>query len=164
MALPPNQPPRLKRASAEYSVVGGAQVPRIPAESVPSAPSAPPAPPRSASPSPESVGVRVTIPELGFDAKVRGGALKRLGPWLVPLVLSALGTIGGGVLGYFEGLKRAAARVAALELQVDAAKELLRQEQKDADRLFAVQQDHDRRLLTVERQLKLDTVVVRPGQ
>lgn len=126
-------------------------------------PSEKPAPERSMSPPPGSVGVAVRIDEKGFDAKVRGSVFRRLAPWLVPALMSLLGTLGGGVLGYFEGLKRAAARVAALELQVDASKELLRQQSKDLDRFFVLARDNDRRLLTVERALKVEPpLVVKP--
>lgn len=69
-------------------------------------------PPRSYSPAPSSA-VRVETPtplELAKHA-----AWKRLAPWLAALGLSVAGTIGGAVTGYFEGLKAAGRRVAAVE-------------------------------------------------
>jgi hypothetical protein len=115
-----------------------------------------PAPPeRSLSPP----GFRVELDERGFDARVRGkhALLRRLAPWLAPMILSALGTIGGGVLGYFEGLKRASARVAALELETEAEKLAIRARKLDDDRLFVVTDDHEGRVLRLERQLKLES-------
>lgn len=120
-----------------------------------------PTDPPPAAPQSEGPGVRVELTEKGFDARVRGG-IRRFAPWLMPLVISALGGLGGGILGYYEGLKRAAARVAALEMQIDAEKELLRMQGKDVDRLFVLERDHEKRLLTTERQLKIDVVTAEP--
>jgi hypothetical protein len=118
---------------------------------VPSEPAKAPAP--SLSPP----GLRVDIREDGFEARVRGGGLRRLVPWLMPFVLSALGTIGGGgILGYVEGLKKAAARVAAVELATDEAKASIEQMKKTTNRLGVVTDDHDSRILRLERTLKLD--------
>jgi hypothetical protein len=148
-------PPPPQRLSGEYSYAAREQ--QVPIRTDP----APAGPTRSASPSPESgSAVHVQISEKGFDARVRGGKLSRFAPWIVPAVLSVLAPIGTGILGYYQGLKMAAARVAALELQVDAAKEILRQEEKDANRFAVVQRDHESRLITVEHQLKLEPPIV----
>jgi hypothetical protein len=115
------------------------------------------------SPSPESgSAVRVEISEKDFDVRVRGRSklLHRLGPWLMPALLSGLGWLGGGVLGYYQGLKASAARVAADELEIDRVKHRLERVEKDDDRGFVVQRDHDVRILTVERQLKIEGPVV----
>jgi hypothetical protein len=152
MPTPPNPP---RRPSAEYSFAKREEQVPIPTDPVPAGPK------RSMSPSPESgSAVQVQISEKDFDVRVRGGKLGRFAPWIVPAVLSILAPIGTGILGYFQGLKMAATRVAALELQVDAAKELLRQEEKDANRFAVVQRDHESRLITVEHQLKIEPPVV----
>jgi hypothetical protein len=118
--------------------------------------SVPEPPPRSLSPA----GIRVSTSEKDFDLRVRGGFFRRLRPYLVPALLSVLAPIGTGIVGYYEGLKLAAARVAALELSVDAAKEIIRRQTKDENRLFVVTDDHEMRLLRAERQLKLEGPVV----
>ena len=147
--MQPPKPPR-PRPSAEYSFAKREEQVTVPPDSVPQPP------PRSLSPA----GIRVSTSEKDFDLRVRGGFLRRLAPYLVPAALSILAPIGTGFLGYYEGLKRAAARVAAIELQIDAAKELLRLQSKDGNRLFIVEDDHEARLLRVERQLKLEGPVV----
>lgn len=125
------------------------QQPRVPSEQAP--------PARSISPSPESgSAVRVEISEQGFDARVRGSHLRRLAPWIVPALMTVFGWIGGGVLGYYEGLRKAAARVAALEVEIETYKAVLELTKKDVNHGGVILDDHESRLLRLERTLKLD--------
>lgn len=92
------------------------------------------------------------------DVRVRASGLRRFLPWIVPLVLSLAGTIGGAVMGYFRGLAAAGERVAAVEESVRiqgqkraALEARVVAAEQDLDRAFLVQRDHDKRLPTLER-------------
>ncbi len=115
------------------------------------------APPRSLSPAPVS-GPAVLVDTSVGKLELRKGLFSKLAPWLVPLALSALGTIGGAILGYYEGLARAGARVAAIEeaarLNAEADARLKTRSEKELDRAFTVLDDHDRRLPRLERRVE----------
>lgn len=117
-------------------------------------------PKRSVSPSPESAGAVARVQVGPVDVKWKGSGFRRVFPWLVPVILSAAGTVGGWALGYFRGLAAAGERMAkteaaiklqgekraALETRVEAV-------EGDQNTLFKVQRDHDKRLPTAERDL-----------
>jgi hypothetical protein len=144
--LPPPPPKAVGRPSGEYGYVAREEQPAVPSEKPA------PEPPRSLSPN----GVRVELSEKGFDARVRGNPLHRFAPYIVPAVLSILAPIGTGILGYFEGLKRGAARVAAVEFETDKVRARLKQQDQELDGIVAVERDHEPRILRLERTLKLD--------
>jgi hypothetical protein len=142
-AMPPKPPPR--KPSGEYGYAVREEQPRVPSERSPE-------PPRSMSPP----GLRVDIKENGFDARVRGNFLRRFAPWIVPAVMSLLGYPSGLVLGFYEGLKKAAARVAADEVAIDEAKAMIELTKKGVNHVAVEMDDHDERILRLERTLKLD--------
>lgn len=59
------------------------------------------------------MAVRVQLGD-DVDLRLRGGALRRLAPWLCALGLSLAGTVGGAVGGYFDGLQKARETIAEL--------------------------------------------------
>lgn len=88
--------------------------------------------------------------------------------WLVPLLLSAAGTVGGYVVGYVKGLEAAAERIAAIEENVrqqglKRATLDVRVKQLEDDRNWATSaiRDHDSRVGRVETALKLAPLTVR---
>ncbi len=74
----------------------------------------PQAPKPSLSPSPESVAIKVSIPD-GSEVLVKKRHLRQLWVWVGPLILSLLGTAFGYIRGYAQGLADAAERLTKIE-------------------------------------------------
>lgn len=86
---------------------------RAPAPPPPSSYAPIPAPSRSLSPPPESGSVRFRAGDV--DVKLGKPFLSRLRGWILPVLVSVGLSVAGLLLGYYQGLKAAGARMRAAE-------------------------------------------------
>jgi hypothetical protein len=115
--------------------------------------------PQSIPPPPPPSGFAVDVQAGGQRVRVQAGGsiVRKVWPWLAPVVLSIVGAVVGYAKGYFEGLAAAGRRVAAVEegLRLNGEDDARRATRvtSDINRAFVVIDDHDARIPKLEKRL-----------